>query len=256
MVLLLATSVALIAADRQDPAIFDGARTSAFAVSEPVRVGLSAVSSQAAGAWNGARGYEHWEDETRRLQERVDELEGQRRRLPDLELELRRLLEATDIQFVDDLETVTARVIVDRVSPSGHVIEVDKGTRHGLRVGMPVVTGRGLVGVVEVVTGSRAVITPITASQADLGVRAFVEYGLATGQGPTDDLLLVLDPRVSEAPSIGERFVTSGLDRSLYPDNLPVGTLAETPDGTLVLEPLVDFGQLGYLTILLWRAGP
>ncbi len=252
--LLVATSLALIAADRQDPAIFNAARRSTITVTEPVRTGLDQVSGSAAGAWQGMQGLEAWEEENDRLRRELAELEGRQERLPDTEAELERLLAATDIDYVSELERVTARVIVDRASPLGHVIEVNRGTDDGVHPGMPVVTGHGLVGIVEVAGTDRSVIQPITAADVHLGVRSGADYGVAAGTWPDSDLQLTLDPRRGDEPEVGQRYVTSGLDRSLYPDNVPVGEIVHSEAGEPVLVPLVDFDRLGYVTVLLWMS--
>lgn len=254
--LLIVTSIAFIAADRHDPTTFTAARRSALSATDRLRDGLDVLRDPAVGAWAGARGYDRWLEENQRLRARLDELEGDRGRQSDLEAELRRLLAATEIDFVDDLDRVTARVVVDRVTASDHVIELDKGTRHGVRAGMPVVTGTGLVGVIDVATADRALVEPITASGVHVGVRSSADYGVASGQGRGRELSVDLDPRWGSTAPVGARFVTAGLDRSLYPPNIPVGRVAASTPGSAELAPLVDFDRLGYVSVLLWRARP
>lgn len=253
VMLLLATSLVLIVVDHYDDDTFVGARRSALTVSEPIRSGLDGAAAPAVGAWRGALGYDRLLDQNEWLQSRIDELEGDEARRPDLQAELQRLSEATEIAFVDDVSTRTARVIVDRISPAGQVIEIDKGSGHGIQNGMPVVTGRGLIGSVAVVATGRSIIRPITTTDVTVGIRSFTDYGVVTGHGDAHRLGLKLDPRGSGGLNDGARVVTSGLERSLYPDNIPVGTVNRAADGELQIEPLVDFDELGYVTVLLWR---
>lgn len=255
--LLIVTSIALLVADRHDPTIFGSARRSTLVATEPVRVGLDAAAGPAIGAWEGARGYDSWEEENERLRYRIDELIGERRQGTVAEAELRRLLVATDIDYVGDIDRVTARVVVDRRTGAGRVIEIDKGTDDGLGVGMPVVTGLGLVGTIELATADRAVVRPITDPEARVGVRSSVEYGIASGSGPGDPLALRLDARSDGAVDAEASFVTSGLNRSLYPDNIPVGRMTRPEgagDGAAVLVPFADLDRLGYVSVLLWWA--
>ncbi|MDH3681613.1 MAG: rod shape-determining protein MreC, partial [Acidimicrobiia bacterium] len=190
VVLLVVTSIAMIAADRQPSSPFTGARQSAITATEPIRAGLDRLATPAVGAWEGAHHYDEWRDANQRLRARIEALEGAGDQVAAAEAELRRLMEATDIEHGGDVETITARVVVNRVSSAVRVIELDRGSTDGIRSGMPVITGRGLVGLVEVAGPDRAIVRPLTADRVRVGVRWGNDYGVAVGSGPDDSLVL------------------------------------------------------------------
>lgn len=257
VVLLMATAVVAIAADYWQPSTFDAMRRSALMISEPVREGIDDAAYPIVGAWHGATGgYAKTIEENERLWFRVGELEGEPSRVVDLEHELLRVGEATDLAFVENLSAMPARVIVNRRSPSGAVLEIDKGTTDGIRIGMPVVTGSGLVGTIALASEDRSVVRPITDIDTKVGVRSLSHLGLVSGRGSGDNLGLELDPTIDMDLSDGTRLVTSGLDRSLFPDNLPVGVVVTNEAGEREVEPLVAFDQLGYVSVLGWEPAP
>ena len=71
---------------------------------------------------------------------------------------LERLLGEVGIAYTD-LQTVVVRILG---TPPGnfatHVVEIDKGSDHGLAEGQPVVTGAGLVGRLEQVDRARSIV--------------------------------------------------------------------------------------------------
>ncbi len=254
VVLLIATSVALIAADRQDPSPFEAARASTTSAIGPAADGLDATVAAARGAWDGARGTARLEAENAELRRRLAEAEAAPGRADDDRAELARLLDGSDLDDVSDLPAVTARVVAVRSAPSGQVIEIDKGTDHGISPGMPVVTARGLVGTVTVAGDRRSLIQPITDPGVAVGVRSGFEYGLVTGEGAGRHLGLELEPDADMVVGPGDRLTTSGLDRSRYPHRLPVGEVVQTPSGELAVAPFTDPDRLGYVSVLLWVA--
>ena len=57
----------------------------------------------------------------------------------------------------------------------------------------------------------------------------------------------------------GTGLVTSGVDRSTYPDAIPIGKVRTTREGAgglsleLIVDPLVDVDRLSYVSILKWE---
>lgn len=285
--LIVASAVAFLALDAAGFGPIVATRQTVLSVGQPIRVVLSAAVSPIGGAWNGTVHYDEVAEENGQLRQRVAELEGRLAGQADLESDLQALLEATEIDYLGDTERVTARVVADRRSAIERIVELDKGTDDGIARGMPVVTGSGLVGTIELVTGDRAVVRLMTDGDVSVGVRSDNGLGLAVGRrGSTMGLLAT--PELAEAIRLGavvdgERFVTSGIDRSLYPAGIPVGVLkiatgepAGESDGEpeppspagpvlaqgqlsyetldtfeVTLQPLAEIEKLSYLTVLL-----
>ena len=99
------------------------------------------------------------------------------------------------------------------------IIEIDRGSDQGLKVGMPVVAGAGLVGKVTEVQPTRSVIKLLTDPDIVVGVRLVSsgETALLHGQGDGQPLVVDagVDPKTPVAPA--EQITTSGEDRAVYP---------------------------------------
>lgn len=269
--LVVITGLMLLVLDASGFGPITSVRRTALALGAPIGDALAAITEPIAGAIGGAiDGAVHRAalvEENRRLRHRLAEAEGRLAAQPDIEAELRALSEALDITLVTDLDRVTARVVVDRRTEVDRVVELDKGADDGLASGMPVVTGAGLVGLVHEVTGRRAVVQLITDTRTAVGVQTRFGVGLVVGR-PDGDLELRPGPELASAIARGqlgdgERLLTSGLERSMYPAGLPVARLPGTDVqadvgtgqpravGSLVVEPEADLDGLGYLTVLL-----
>lgn len=115
-------------------------------------------------------------------------------------------------------ETVTADVIGVDVGSGLRTIAINRGTRDGIAVGMPVVTGQGLVGRVIQVSANAARVMLVTEPSSSVSARlqtTRVEgavVGLASGNLRMD--LIPLDSQVRE----GDLVLTSGLGGNFPPD--------------------------------------
>ncbi len=131
---------------------------------------------------------------------------------------------------------------------------LDAGSRDGLKVGMTVINGVGLVGRVKSVTSSTATVLLLVDEESTVGARleGGLTLSLANGQGGTQPMQLqVLDPRVVLAP--GDRVVTRGSD---FVSGVPIGvvTAVQPTQGTLVrvadLQPYVNVRSLDLVGVV------
>ena len=198
----------------------------------PVRSLVDRMTDPVETAWNGIFGYEDLLMENDRLQVELARMRG---RLltdeADAEL-LDRLLHEVDIAYAD-LETVVVRILG---TPPGnfstHTIEVDKGSDDGLEEGMAVVTGAGLVGRLQQVDRSRAVVQLATHPDFRVGVRLVTsqDEGLVRGTGVDGLVRIESGIRTDAVVALDEVVVTSG-GRSLFPADIPVGRVLDPDDG-------------------------
>ncbi len=222
-------------------------------ISRPIRNVWDAVAS--------AGEADDLEKENRELRERVAELEAGAATDTDAQRQLEELTSTLDLPWVGEVEQVTAKVTSGPRSNFAHAIEVDKGSDAGVAVGMPVVTGGGLVGRVAQVSKGSSTIELITDPEFQVGVRLVDTGELGTARGQGRDEPMVVDSGLepgTEVPA-DSALVTSGVDRSAYPDALPVAKVTETREGAgglsleLLAEPLVDVDRLTFVSILLWE---
>jgi rod shape-determining protein MreC len=263
MLVLVLASVTLVVVGLRDVPVVRDVREGAATVVSPIEGAISTVTSPVRNAWHGITDYEDLQRENERLQEQVAEAEAADIGQTDAERQLADLSASLNLPFAGDVPQVTARVVAGPRSNFSHAIEIDKGTDDGLVVGMPVVTGGGLVGRVDQATGGTARVELVTDPEFRVGVRLATTGALGTASGQGRGEALTVDSSISPSTPVdaGTGVVTSGVDRSAFPPGVPVGTVSTTRQGPgglsleLDVDPLVDVDQLSYVTVLQWQAG-
>lgn len=262
IVLLVLTSLALLTLDFRDTTMVQSARGTAATVLSPLRGAVEWSSRPFTNAWHGITGYGSLKTENDDLRRRVADLEGRAVLDKDAAQQLAELLRQQHLQWVRDIPTSAARVLSGSPSNFSHTVDISKGSRDGIKVGMPVVNGAGLVGRVALVTASRSTVQLITDPDFAVGVKLLPSNvtGTARGQGRGEDLIVDtrLEPGAKDLPKPGTALTTSGAELSVFPDSIPVGKLRRVRDAAggltvdLVVTPLADTSRLAFVTVLLW----
>ena len=265
LLLLVLASITVITVDyRGDAGGFIGAiKSGAHDAFAPVQSATDAVFSPVGDFFQGVFRYGDLEAENARLRDELASARGQVLRAQGAEREQKALLELSNLGFAGDIPTVAARVVSTSPSAFDLTVEIDKGSSSGVVEGMPVVSGAGLVGQVVDVSPRRSVIRLLTDAKSSVGVRmaASGDVGVATGEGARRDLTVELIEPESDIKK-GEVVTTSGLQNSVYPPGVPVGTVTRTvSDPTSLrkdvrLAPAVDFRHLEFVKVLLWSSNP
>jgi rod shape-determining protein MreC len=259
--ILLVASVTLIAVGLRDVAIVRDAREGAANALDPVENLVDRVTSPVRNAWHGVTDYDEVKAENDRLRARVAEAGSQKVTGADAEKQLGDLSKVLDLPYAGSLPTVTARVVSGPRSNFSHAVEIDKGSKDGLQVGMPAAAAAGLVGKVTQVTDSSATVQLITDPEFRVGVRLATTGSLGTARGQGRDEPLVVDSSMNPQAKVakGTGLTTSGIDQSTFPPGVPVGTVQSVRAGSgglsleLVVKPLVDVDRLSYITVLRWE---
>jgi rod shape-determining protein MreC len=257
--LLILTSVTLLTLDYRGFAPIDRARSAVLSAFEPVGDFASDTFEPVGDAWRGAFDFGALEDENIALRERVDELEGQITSGEVAKDSLRQLLEQAGIEFVGDLPTARARVMSGAISNFDTTIEIDKGESAGIRKGMAVVTGQGLVGRVVRTSGDRAVVDLLSGGNIRVGFSVVGTNVLGVAQGRGDGTRLDATVDVDRIVLPSQIVVTSGIEGSTFPQGIPIGTVSEVGDDTgalqrnLVVDMLAKQADLAFVTVVLWE---
>jgi rod shape-determining protein MreC len=146
ILLLLLTSVLLLTLDLRGNAIFDGVRTGFNKFMEPLESAADVATRPIRNAWHGIMDYQKVKDENERLQDELDAQRGDQIAAQAAIQDYQALLATNNLPALADYPTVTAMVV--GVSPSNldQIVEINKGRKDGLQVGMAVTTSAGLVG--------------------------------------------------------------------------------------------------------------
>jgi rod shape-determining protein MreC len=264
--LLVLTSLTLLTLDFRDAAVVQSARRVAGTALSPLKGAAEAASEPFTRAWHGITDYGEVERENEELRRQLDELEGRVVLEEDAAQQLAELLSQQDLEWVGAIPTTVARVVSGSPSNFAYTIEISKGRDDGIREGMPVVNGAGLVGKVVLASKDRATVQLITDPDFAVGVRLLGSGtpGTARGQGRAEDLLVdtSLPADTDPVPEDDTPAVTSGVDGSTFPASIPVGRVTEvrTANGRLNLEllltPLADTERLAFVTVMLWPEAP
>lgn len=152
-------------------------------------------------------------------------------------------------------EYVAATVIGREISPFLQYVIIDKGSSHGIRHGMPVVTQQGLVGRVDAVLANASRIQLITDANSVVNVRlqsAKVEAQIIGSL--TGEVSLQMVPQdISVEP--GDVILTSGLGGN-YPPNIFVGQVVSMQKlenalfQTGNVQAIVDFTTLNAVLVI------
>ncbi len=265
LVLLALTSVTVLTLDYRgggDGAL-ESVRGTARDAFAPLQSAAEWAFSPIAGFFGSIGDFGDLRSENARLRRQLDEARAEAIRGADADRERQGLLQLQGLDYAGGLDSVPARVVSNAPTNFQLTVTIDRGTDARIDVGMPVVTSAGLVGRVTEASKVRSTVLLITDPQSNVGVRLANsgEPGVVRGGGTRNPL--AVDLITTEVPvTIGEPVVTSGLERGLFPAQIPVGRVLSTsaPPGALQKEiqvdPSVDLVRLEFVRVLLWTPNP
>ncbi|MEL6403214.1 MAG: rod shape-determining protein MreC [Chloroflexota bacterium] len=198
------------------------------------------------------------QDRNAELERQLAQLQGELVELREIAADYDRLSELLDyVNTTENLDFLTADVIGDGQFGFINSIIINKGTRDGLTIGMPVTTDLGLVGRIWQVTANTAQVQLITDRNSFVSARLQNSRAEGTVQGEGLDtgsvemLFIPLDVEIS----VGELVYTSGLGGN-FPADLPVGQVisvsneqSELTQSTQV-SSLIDFNTLEQVLVI------
>ncbi len=266
MVLLGLTAITLLSLDLSGFGPIGTAQRWVRDLLHPVTEVAGAIASPFSNAWNAVFDYDDLETERDQLRKELDDAEGAQLAAEAEREAFQRLLEATEITYLPTIPTETADVVRTAVGNfDDHVITIEKGSNHGIRPGMAVVTGAGLVGRVDRVDAPTANVQLLSDSELVIGVRLVSTGEVGLGHTDADDpLTFVIDRGLewpedddqSLLPEIGTVVVTAASSR--YPAEIPLGRIKDVyldPENDIAMivevELANDVRDLSYATVLL-----
>ncbi len=258
---LVITAVVLITIDvRSEGGPLTSVRNVVLDLLGPVRSAGEWVFSPVGDAWRGVTSYDDLEAENAALRAQLAEAESSILQVGEIERDRQALLGLLNVRdTVANIPRVTARVIDAPLSNFERTIELDRGSRDGVRIGMPVETGAGLIGRVVQVSTTRSRVELLTDPNFAVGVRMVrsADDGVANGRG-RGELLEVSFVELETVVIAGESVVTSGFQGSTFPEGLLVGTVVDVQpnavQGTqrITLEPAAELSRLRWVSVILF----
>jgi len=193
--------------------------------------------------------------ENRQLKETVDRLSILNRSYEEARLENERLRSLVAMSENPDFYIIVARVSGRTPEFLANVLYVDRGSKHGVTINAPVLSGSGIVGRVVIVTEISSQVQLITNPAASIGAMLDESRtpGVLTGTG---DPLLTMNFISATLPvKVGEAVLSSGLD-GVFPKGMMIGEVVFSERGKdnfreIKVKPVIDLIRLEEVAILL-----
>ncbi len=191
----------------------------------------------------------------------VNELRKEQLEMNEIKRENERLKDLLNFKEErDDLTFIGARVTGKNPGVWFNTININRGSRHGVKLDMTVVTDKGLVGRVIEVGKSWSKVRTIVDGQSS--VSGIVERTRDTGTvrgsntlSSEDGLCRMIHLPLETDIVVGDRVITSGLG-GIFPKGIYIGeivkVLSKDHDSqvTLIIEPGVDFLRLEEVLVI------
>lgn len=199
-------------------------------------------------------------EENKRLKARLEDFAVVQAEATDLKSENTKLRELLDkAESLKAYNPIQATVIARNPDQWEEKIILDKGSSHGVQKNMAVMTAKGLVGKITLVTPFTSEVELLNTNNPNYRVSAMVlgekeAYGLIEGFDEERNELIMKRIDSSMKVKEGEQVVSSGLG-GIFPKGVPIGEITEvsTDDFGLTkmayVKPSADFSILEHVVI-------
>lgn len=224
----------------------------------PLQFGLTRITQAVGGVFDALRDMRSLRQRNAHLESRVVELQTEVYRLSELQRENAFLREALEFKNSTTHELLAAEVIGRNPMDWLSTVTINKGANHGVKKGMAVVAGNGVVGIVEEVTRFTSTVLLAIDPRSAIGGMVLESGDPVLVEGDADNpgffVLTPLDRDTVVNP--GDVILTSGLSR-LFPKRVPIGEVVGVEPANYNLsfvatvKPFVDFIHLTYVFVVL-----
>ena len=260
IVLLAATLLAqilLLAVQIRRPGQVRLIRVWSVALVTPLERAATWSIGRVGAGWSNYVSLHQVRNENQLLRAEISELRMRNSQLESRAVEANRLAALLTFRDAHPAAQLLAARIIGAGPGSSHTVFLDRGERDGIRNDMGVITPDGVVGKVLEAYSATAQVLLIT--DKDGGVGSLLAdsrtQGVAKGQG--EPLLLLSYVNNDQTVTIGERVLTSGIDR-IFPKDLPVGNVVAVRVGNpfklIDVRPAARLDRLEEVFVLLSRA--
>lgn len=175
--LLVLTSILLITLDIRGSALVDRARSLFALVIEPFDTAARTVTRPVINAWRGLTDYRDLQRENEELRAEIDSQRGAVIEARAAILEFQELLILNRLMGSNNFPSVTVQVQGNAPGNFQNTIEISKGSVDGIAVGMPVVSGAGLVGKITQVFPNSSIVLLVVDPGFSIGAKVLTPLG-------------------------------------------------------------------------------
>jgi rod shape-determining protein MreC len=187
-------------------------------------------------------------DENKNLKKEIIELKSKGLQVDYLKTENKKLKQFLNSEKIENNTFLTAKVFLDKKSPFLKSVIVNRGSKSGIKIGMPVLDNNYLVGrIVEVnYFSSRVLLLNDLNSRIPIVIEESAEQAILTGTGKSEPKLEYLpDLFVSSA---NKTVYTSGKD-GVFSSGIPIGK-TKIKDNEVTVDLFSDLNQLSFINIV------
>ena len=225
-------------------------------VAAPVQNILNASVKSVSDAWSRYLFLVGIEEENKNLKKKIDDLKAQLILYQEGYLEAERLRNLLALKDDYNFKFVTACVIGREQVTLSKTILINKGTAHGLKTGMPVLAGSGLVGrVIDVSWHAAKILLLIDeSSNIDAIVQRNRTQGIIRGAGSQGYVLKYISK--TQDVEEGDVIISSGIG-GVFPKGMMIGQISHVDQQEAGLffkinvAPSVDFSKLEEVLVLI-----
>jgi rod shape-determining protein MreC len=252
---LLVFQLALLSFQIQNPTGTTPIKKVALSLQAPI-VHLSSIITEGIGnLWNnyvwliGARAEN---EQLRASVQQLTRLNNSYEQIRQENSRLRRLLSMNDdVSY----RTIGARVIARTPGFLSNVLYINRGSKDGVQVDAPVISGDGIIGRTVLVAGNQSQVQLITNPDASIGVMMENSRTLGVLSGSGDSLLDLNYISNTEQIKTGDGVLSSGFD-TIFPKGFKIGNVVDCREGEGVfyeiqVEPAVDLYHIEEVSIIL-----
>jgi len=206
ILLLVLTSVLLITFNNTSSGLVGSVRTGFGYVFRPFKGAARVVTRPVESAWRGITDYGDLRKENLALRDQLARQAGNAAAAEAFVQEHNELLKLQQLPVAPSISTVIAQVIGDTPRGDQQTVEINQGSRRGIRVGMPVVNGSGLIGRVTAVYPDGAVVRLVSDPQFIMSVRVTCPAAIP-GVVTTTTTTTIAEPEITD-PVITDPVIT------------------------------------------------
>ncbi|WP_420450559.1 rod shape-determining protein MreC [Ilumatobacter sp.] len=177
VIALLLSAALLLTLDVRGNPVLDTIRDGFSRAMAPVETATGVVTNPVQRAWNSYTNYDDLERENRILREKIDRQLGAEAAAEAAIIDYLALLDLDELPSLAGIESVKTQVIGGATNNLDQIVEINKGSDQGIRVGMPVVNGAGLIGKITQVNATTAKVMLVTDPRYSVAVEILAGTG-------------------------------------------------------------------------------
>lgn len=200
--------------------------------------------------------------EYKKLKEEAKKVDMYKSRIKDLEKEVETLEKSLDLNdTITDYKAINAEVINRNIGQWYNTLNINKGSKAGIKNGMAVIINEGLIGKIINVSNFTSTVKLLSTDELSNKISVKIEaknkslYGLLSSYNKSKNIYLIEGISSNNSIKKGDKVVTTGLSE-IFPSGILVGTVKKvTVDKyelatAIEVTPAVDFDDIKIVTIL------